>query len=371
MRRSPFAPPSERTTSPPKRRLALAAVAIVVVAAAAATAVPMGRDAWTTWRTGVAPGSKEALRAAAWRDGWVVVGVEFEGDGANPRAWLVEDGEWEPLGSTRPARQFTDVAIVDDRAIASGSLDGAPALFESRSGDDWRVAWRGDGHTGELSALAAAGDDVVAVGWTMSDTERTAIVLSSDGDSWVPTDLHSGAWLTAVTAVGDTFVGAGQLEQQSSAAVWIRQPDGQWAAVELAAGGAKRSFISAITATQTRVVAVGSIDTGPAAWVRDNGAWSSAIALPRPGHGGFRATSIAATPEGGFVAGGVVIGIGDVMDSIAWSSANGLDWRTRPIPGIDGGVSDLVPSGDRIAALSHRREAKRTTPRMDYLDDQP
>src|SRR5687768_3128256 len=108
MRRSPWEPGAESGRDAPRYPLRLLAIGLVVVVGVVLV-TPKLRDAWTTFRTGTAPDSREVLRAADAGDRLVAIGYMPRGDSAIAGAWVVDNGRWSGLGDPAVDRLFGDV----------------------------------------------------------------------------------------------------------------------------------------------------------------------------------------------------------------------------------------------------------------------
>ena len=348
----------------------LVAVALAVIAGGALVATK-GREAWTVFRSDIAPGSRQVVAATPAPGGFVVVGFEPTDEGSDAVAWHVRGDTWDEIGRSFPDRMFTDVVVVDDRVLASGSLRGVPAIFDvALGGDRWNVVWRpADNIPGELMAIATGGGVVAAVGSTMSDTSRAGIAVVGNGDGdgdWTLEAVEGDAWLTTVTPVRGTFVAAGQ-RGGGHAAVWSRGETGGWTSELLPDDGSKRSFATAVAAGAGRTVVVGQIETQPAAWWRTDGAWT---AVPMPSDGpGQRVTSVAASEDGDFLAAGTAVGLGDTTRPLAWASRDGGSWSVVGASGANfGGIAAITSDGKRLVAWGNAIERKRIRPDVQELE---
>lgn len=345
---------------------------------------PMVRQAWETARTGVAPGSWVALRADAAGAGIAVVGATSDGDTYEPGAWLQPERNagWKRIGAVGAAGQVLDVTHARGRLIAVGSVDGRPAALERPDEDDgrWKPSWTliGPGIEGELVSVAtgAGGLDVVAAGSERRpEGSRARMVLWLD-DRWLPaTDEQPSAASVAAHVGTEPMVGGTRLLEPSRSRATVWSWDGEvagWMATELPVpDGARRSMVVGVAGAADLVVAVGTIDLSPAAWVREDGAWAFAGLLPDSDVPGRRATAIARSGDGAtFLAVGQQTGLGDVQTPLAWSSADGRTWRTVGVGGTGGtGLVDaFADARGRLVAVGNRTVRKQSSAVVYDLD---
>jgi hypothetical protein len=374
LRKSPWEPGRESGRDLPRYALRLLAIGLVVVVGAVLV-TPKLRDAWTTFRTGTAPDSREVVRAADAGHRLVAIGYMPRGDTAIAGAWVVDDGRWSGLGDVAQDRLFSDVVVNGDRVVVVGARRGIPTIFEAELGDAaaWRVAWTHPSRAaGELTAVAATPAGIVAVGATTSDAGRTAIAVSSSADGWRDSIVADGAWLTAVTSSGDDIIAVGQDEATQTASVWRRRSstgdrNGEtqlppWDREALPKGEARRSYGTAGAATPGRVVVVGQRDSQPTAWSNDGVEW---VAVSLGGGSGERATAVEVSPQGEFLAAGTAVGLGDTTSPIAWKTDDGATWTTVTATGANyGGLVDVIIAGDRLVAIGNSKTNKRITPEI-------
>ena len=199
-----------------------------------------------------------------------------------------------------------------------------------------------------------------------------AVVLHGDVDGDLAlTTLADGGTAGAVTTQGPAILVAGQTVppdgRTSAAAVWRSEDGGTtWSADAVPAPpDARRAWIFGLAATTDRVVAVGMVDSAPAAWVHEGGAWTYAGPLTPDDGPGRRVTAVGASTDGRtFLAAGGQNGVGDVRTPLAWTSTDGRTWRAVGVGGD--GVTEVVdvltaPDG-RLAALANRERRKRQQP---------
>lgn len=172
-------------------------------------------------------------------DGPTILGVGNDGmlqfsDGG-PETWISADGtDWRRSGMREPvdAGMFDAVAYGDGFVAVGGEFDNSPSTAAAWYSDDGEAWARGvlpeAGAPGNLAAVAAAGDDLLAVG-ADPRSGRAVVWRSTDGMTWLE---HPGPAATStstptqelndVAIADDMVVVAGR--DSSGPAVWLLTP---------------------------------------------------------------------------------------------------------------------------------------------------
>lgn len=338
------------------------AVVVVVVAVGAVVLLPRARDSWVAFRTGVAPGSIQGLRASAAPDGTtIVVGYVPLGDRSVPSAWMLDGDEWREIGDRRADRLLLDVVVDGDRVVAVGSERGSPAVFERPLRDrdvPWQLRFRSSRGPGELAAVVSTPHGVIAAGTFHRETGTTAAAVSERDGAWAEETIDASATVSAIAVTGDggSVIVGGRGAQ--AGAVWMRPGvGGAWVRTDLPGG--PRSFVTALAAVGGRVVALGPLDLAPTAWVQgEDGAWGDGV--PLPGSGPGRRVEAAAVVGGQVVAVGAAVGVGDVQRPLAWASDDASTWRELGAGGADEtGYADVLGVTGDVVAVGNGRDGRR------------
>ncbi len=241
-------------------------------------------------------------------------------------------------------------------------------------------------HYSEIKGGIWAGDRWVVVGERSSngDVRRSALVATStDAEHWTNgqstrvfrrgdgfsasdplSDLdgleNAGRWMSGVAVVGRGLVAVGGTEsnRRSSAAVWLSADKVRWKLAALPAPSGKESFASRVAATGNSVVALGGVRAAGQwrtyLWTsKDGGRTWRGFDPPNPGDSDQSGAELAFV-NGRFVATARPTDGGQVL---AWSSADGVDWRTEQVsvPGLTSGdqvtVRSLLADGDGVLVL--------------------
>ncbi len=194
-------------------------------------------------------GNQYIFDTAAYRDGFVAVGEDLRFDGPVDAAiWQSPDGRtWERIPTTDNAladSQIDAVAAFGDRIVAVGRAragdadpgDGAPIVWTSDDGRDWRRAPNGGLDGGAQLDLAGGPGGFVA--WA-GQGSGSALYWSADGVAWTPASTGAsfdGVSVRAIGARGDGFVAVGSTlpppsnvaggPDRTKAAAWW-SPDGR------------------------------------------------------------------------------------------------------------------------------------------------
>lgn len=198
------------------------------------------------------PGSQAMFGVAAGESGLVAVGYDASGGDADAAVWTSPDGiSWiridhdesvfggvddqDMLSITAGGPGF--VAVGDD--YASGESDGA--VWTSPDGVTWKRvtgAALGGVDTQIIESVAAAGTDLVAVGYEYSGSSWDGVVwMSSDGATWTraadPGSVLAGndnEALLGVTAAGSGLIAVGYDEANGDwdTRVWTSDDGSDW-----------------------------------------------------------------------------------------------------------------------------------------------
>lgn len=242
-------------------------------------------------------------------------------------------------------------------------------------------------HYSEIKGGVWAGDRWVVVGERSSngDVRRSALVATStDAEHWTNgqstrvfrrgdgfsasdplSDLdgleNAGRRMSGVAVVGRNLIAVGGTESNrlSSAAVWVSADKVRWKLATLPAPSGKESFASRVAALGNSVVALGAVRTAGQwrtyLWAsKDAGRTWRGFEPADPGDADQNGAQLAVV-NGRFVATARPTDGGKVL---AWSSADGVDWRAEQIsvPGLSSGdqvtVRSLLADGDGVLVLA-------------------
>ena len=262
--------------------------------------------------------------------------------------------------------------------VAIGVLVVA-ALFLARGdggaqvpvGDGWtevpgwtRVPPPDGGFVQTLHSVTAYQDGLVAAGyglWSSGDGQAWGLVADGctldefdDRSYFCSAELYQ---VLSTSAGGFVAVGTVELEditlpgtEQRSSAVWTSIDGTEWRQSEHSLQARDGGSMTGVAELGDRLVAVGEVEGGPAAWWSDDDGltWSSVPNDPAAfGHVGGQINVVIAT-EAGFVAGGTVCPEPNAFkdcDAAVWISGDGETWRWLRIGAFWGGVEPNQPWG--------------------------
>ncbi len=299
-------------------------------------------------------GSQAMFGVAASESGLVAVGYDASGGDADAAVWTSSDGitwtrvthdesvfggadDQDMLSITAGGPGF--VAVGDD--YASGESDGA--VWTSPDGVTWKRvtgAALGGVDTQIIESVAAAGDDLVAVGYEYSGSDWDGVVwTSSDGATWTraadPGSVLAGSnneALLGVTAGGPGLIAVGYDDANGDwdTRVWTSADGSEWTllpADPAVFGGSGDQQIAKVVEGGPGFVAVGRESTGNGSdaivWVSSDGIEWTRADDPGSVFGGPRSQRIfgvAATTYGVFAVGFTETPAGD-WDAAIWMLA--------------------------------------------------
>jgi len=275
------------------------------------------------------------------------------------------------------------VAAAGATQVAAGSADGFPAIWVSPDGG---TTWqRGTGVTAatldrpgvqQLTAVAHGPAGWVAVGGpTANGTGGHPVVISSPGgQSWTTQDgvqafgapgvVTSGV---AASARGYVIVGWQPSGTHQTPMAWFSAGLAGWRVALLPSAGGN-AMVTAVTATASGFVAVGSADGKPAAWTSPNGQVWRQMTLGLPGAGsaassgsasasGSGSASASASASLSLVAasgtsvaatGTEVSSSGQQVPFTEMSADGGATWQAAALPA----PSHAVPGSATVTALT-------------------
>jgi hypothetical protein len=212
-----------------------------------------GRD-WQP-ETGSGPAAAPTLTltgAAAGPSGYVVIGTQSRGGQPVPALfWSADLRTWQPQGwwtgyppAGQPASALLAVAAGRAGFAAVGTIGGRPAVWLSRTGQDWMVrplALPRGARSAVLQQVAIQGDRIAALGTQTrgSGPVPFAAVSADGGRTWRESLLPAPAGPVAVTAlapVGRGFAATGTVVAAGAqdVIVWSSADGRYWQAVRLA-----------------------------------------------------------------------------------------------------------------------------------------
>jgi hypothetical protein len=299
-------------------------------------------------------GSQAMFGVAASESGLVAVGYDASGGDADAAVWTSSDGtSWTRVAHDESVFGGADdqdmlsitaggpgfVAVGDD--YASGESDGA--VWTSPDGVTWKRvtgAALGGVDTQIIESVAAAGSDLVAVGYEYSGSDWDGVVwMSSDGASWTraadPGSALAGSnneALLGVTAGGSGLIAVGYDDANSDwdTRVWTSVDGSDWTllpADPAVFGGPGDQQIAKVVEGGPGFVAVGRESTGNGSdaivWVSTDGIEWARADDPGSVFGGPRSQRIfgvTATTYGVFAVGFAEAPGGD-WDAAIWMLA--------------------------------------------------
>jgi hypothetical protein len=242
--------------------------------------------------------------------------------------------------------------------VAAGSADGLAAVWSSRDGGS---TWaRGTAATPpvfsragmqQLTGVAHGPAGWVAVGGPQSSGTpapgHPVVIASASGREWTAQDGTSvfGApgLVTSAVAAGSAGTGGGTAGSRyvivgwqaaagrSTATAWYSTGLAGWQPAVVASGGS--SHMTAVSATSTGFVSVGSSGTRPAAWVSPNGkAWRQ-VPLALPADAASASLGFVAANGDTIAAAGTLVTAGGGQSPFSEISADGgSTWTESPLP---------------------------------------
>jgi hypothetical protein len=280
------------------------------------------------------------------------------GEGAGPMWSVVED---PALSRADPITVVVGAATANlpDGPVYLGGFEaagdlaaGQPALWSSEDGVAWSAV-EDDAFTvddGWISAVAAEGDAVVAVGsFVEAGVYRPGIWTSASGDQWtaVAVDFDGGdVDLSSVSAGGDgRFVAAGGEVDGGERRVVVARGTigGEWTVTPVS--GSDDAFATSVAADGRRVlVSANALELEgrrPTGWLStDGGATWREVARGTFGEAGAGGVSVAVWVGDAFLVFGTTT---DNSALTAWFSPDGESWEELPAT-INGEPIELAPA---------------------------
>lgn len=269
------------------------------------------------------------------------------------------------IGTVGPTDGPTRLVLVDDHALAVGTVDGRLATWSPGPSGSWRRA-------ADRPAMALLGlspevtPGMATVGWVASDGDRVVATgsagcsgcpsttwMSEDGTRWERARvLVDGQELVGVFSGRDRVLGVTvqQLPDGTAAGTLVASPGGEpWSAVAALPIPWKEAV--QVAETSEALVVIGPDDAGRlGAWMapRDGGAWVSAWSEPSD-------DALEVVVRDVATLGSSVLAVGAIESGAAsagWTlwSPDGLDWSvTASDPGAGCPTSAVLTSSDALA----------------------
>ncbi|MBU1494054.1 MAG: hypothetical protein KJ956_08815 [Actinobacteria bacterium] len=305
----------------------------------------------------------------------VAVGTDLLNGDADAAVWVSSDGlTWSRVPHDEVTfggdgwQSMHAVAAFDGGVVAVGEDRGSDgghigAVWVSTDGVSWRrvrdeSAFKGSqGQT--IYDLVAHGSRIVAVGVDIPRTEGgqalqgdlggAAVWISDDGSTWtrIAPDQFAADTTRLIHAVASrgtavVAVGFGQTLTTVNPAVWISTEGLSWRSVESEVlQSPVAESMTALTATSSGFVAMGSSGIDVAVWTTANGTDWERVALDPNVFGGTLQDHLTVTSVEAFGRGLVAVGHvstdNDLEDAVVWISPDGIAWARLSDSVIFGG----------------------------------
>ena len=307
----------------------------------------------------------------------VVIAGGGGGAGAAPSALAAGFPPARPAGAGFAGSRVILTAIGADAGteVTAGGVNGGPALWDSSDGGtDWtRAVLQGPAAltragAGQLAEVAHGPAGWLAVGTTIAGTGGPLVASSPTGSTWTVTSgiAGSGAGYTAtgVAAGPAAYVIVGRQSVGHSgttaATAWYSPGLTGWRRATISQLGTVggTAMMNGVTATSAGFVAVGTMGTGPAAWLSATGqAWRQ-VAVPAPANSARAALDYVAANGNDLVAAGTEFSAAGASYPFAEVSADaGTTWTQVQLPvpvtgpGTGTTVTALTAAGGGFTAV--------------------
>lgn len=319
--------------------------------------------------TSLSDGSVGLNNVVANADGQLVaVGATIHGQSADNGIFRRSNGgAWTPTGSPEPGAKLTGIAV-DGNITAVVGADHSGATVWTRTGTGtWSAA-----HPLPKAALLEAIAGRAGVFAVVGHSGALPVAAGGEGHRWtasvLPLPEGSTAGLVMSVIAGPTgFVAAGAADTAKGIrpVIWRSTDATSWTLVRLpfndkAGPGRTNGFAAAVTVAGASTVVVGQVEGLPVAWLETSGMWTT-TALPTTSAGSM-AMAVVADPTGGFVAAGTVTELGDFQHGIAWTSADGRQWRSTEFPQATTGLRATVATRGGVALIGEHVAGHKGTP---------